>query len=317
MAHAIESDKFFCVGEKAWHGIGQVLQTAPDCAKAHELTGNHGIFATNVYGGEDNSEHILAAGYKAITRDDGKILSVMSDRYGIVQPSDFWDNLQPFLDTGLCEIESGGVLNEGSKMFGTLKVKDAIRDVLPGDPIRQYIRQVIAWDGTSSYVLGDNATRIVCANTLYSAEQEGKNLLFKVRCTKNMQDRIDIARQSILMVLENLNNSVEAYKALAAKQQTKQQQIAYVHQVLEFDPKDKDNSPQAVNKAAEVVRLIDTQRGLEKVPAMRGTAWQSYNAITDYLSHSYGHNADSRLTANIFGEAARINKRALNMALTC
>ncbi len=61
--------------------------------------------------------------------------------------------------------------------------------------------------------------------------------------------------------------------------------------------------------------LIDGQKGLELVPAARGTAWQAYNAVTDYLTHTAGRNNDNRLHGQYFGQAADVNQQALQLAL--
>jgi hypothetical protein len=38
--------------------------------------------------------------------------------------------------------------------------------------------------------------------------------------------------------------------------------------------------------------------------------------VTQFISHERGHNADSRLRANWYGEGRKMNDRAFNLAMT-
>ena len=69
------------------------------------------------------------------------------------------------------------------------------------------------------------------------------------------------------------------------------------------------------NQSERVVELLDTQKGLDLVPAVRRTAWQAYNAVTEYLTHEHGRSEDTRLNSQWFGASANVNRKALSMAL--
>lgn len=320
MSHDIESDFFFCVGEKAWHNIGKVLSAAPSIIEAHNLTGGFEVVEMENYAGpetptSDPSDY-ADTGYKSIVRNDGKVLSVMKQRYEIIQPKELWENFEVFLDTGLCEIETGGILANGRKMFGTLKIKDAVREVIKGDEIRANILSLHSFDGSCNLEIRDCNTRVVCANTLACAQMEGSKHLFKIRHTKNMRNKIEDAKQHILNVLDNLDKQMVIYKALAVKKMKSEDQEKYINEVFEYDPDNEELSTRLENKVHYVIDLLEGQKGLELVPAVRGTAWQAYNAVSQYCTHDIGNYESTRLEANLFGgEAQRLNKRALDLAI--
>jgi hypothetical protein len=143
------------------------------------------------------------------------------------------------------------------------------------------------------------------------------NTRFSFKHTKNIRDRIDAAQATIAQTLAQFERNVEAYQSLAAKKVTRQAMTSYVRRVFIPEQKDLDNevSGKLEAKVQTVIDLLDNQRGMELVPAIRGTAWQAYNAVSEYLTHDYGHTDDSRLNAQWFGASAKDNSRALNMAL--
>jgi len=112
---------------------------------------------------------------------------------------------------------------------------------------------------------------------------------------------------------------VESYKHLAERKVTRTTQEEYITKLLEPDlldaKKASDVSTKAKNKVNHVIDLLDHQRGIEKVPAMRGTAWQAYNAVSEYITHENGRNPDSILNNQYFGDGVKLNHEALTLAM--
>lgn len=59
--------------------------------------------------------------------------------------------------------------------------------------------------------------------------------------------------------------------------------------------------------------LFENGRGNEQ-PAVRGTWWAAYNAVTEFVTHHRGRTDEARLQAT-FSDAGEINRRALTTAL--
>ena len=66
----------------------------------------------------------------------------------------------------------------------------------------------------------------------------------------------------------------------------------YVQRVLKVED-DLDASTRMKNIIEEIVRLAETGRGND-LPSVRGTYWTGYNAVSEYLTHERGRNADNR-----------------------
>ena len=71
--------------------------------------------------------------------------------------------------------------------------------------------------------------------------------------------------------------------------------------------------PEQYNRPVKrVLELVDAQPGAEMA---RGTLWNQYNALTYFVDHERGRNADSGLNSAMFGEGAQLKQNALELAM--
>lgn len=322
MAHEIEDNKAFFNAVPAWHGLGTVLKGAPTIEEAWKIAYPHELFKLPLQAViPDDGATMPLKRYQAVMRDDGKEIGVVGKDYELTQPWESFDFFRPYLDSGLVELEAGGSLRDGSRMWGLAKIKGADAEVVKGDPVRGYLLTYTSFDGSLSHGIQQTGIRVVCANTLAMAmgsagEKSVTNARFKH--TKNIRDRIADVQAEVMEAIKGFNDSVEAYRFIAKKKVTDPQLRAYVRNVIELDAKRDEEgnvSDRTEAKIDEVTALIFDQRGLDLIPAVRGTMWQGYNAVTQYLTHDYGRTPDSRLNAQWFGESARVNRIALEMAV--
>ena len=320
MAHQIEGNYAF-FGDKlpAWHGIGHVLKDAPTPEKAWSLAYPHNLFQYDISAkmpdGNGGAFYHDAPGYSAIVRDDGKVLGIHSDKYGLTQPFEVFKRFEPLIDSGLVELHAGGSLCEGRKMWALAKIKGGDADILPNDTIRAYLLFQTSFDGSCVAGAGFTGVRVVCANTLAMAQND---VTFRTKHTKNVNRRLDAYRDDVAQTLLAFRENVENMRTLARKQVTRASQETYIrHVIVGPEPKEapREISTKLENKVAEVVELLDTQKGLKDLPKMRGTAWQAYNAVTEYITHKAGRTVDSRVDSQWFGANARLNQTALDLAL--
>jgi phage/plasmid-like protein (TIGR03299 family) len=321
MAHQIEQNyAFFASSKPAWHGLGTVLNTAPSIAEAWKLAYPFEVFqlpvSAKLTDDQGIDHHTDCPDHAAIVRSDGKVLSVMSDRYGVVQPYDVFQCFEPLIEAGLVELEAGGSLKDGKKMWALGKVKGADAEILPGDRIKAYLLFHTSFDGSCKLGAGLTGVRVVCANTLASAQSAG--LSHTTKHTKGVKDRLDAIAADLEQVIKSWAHNVELYRTLAEKKVTKTAQQEYIVKVIAPELLDdkKEVHTKTKNKVRFVLDMLDYQRGKELVPAAIGTAWQAYNAVSEYLTHENGRDADSRVDSQYFGEGARLNSKALDLALS-
>lgn len=324
MAHDIEGNfAFFASGLPAWHNLGTVLKDAPSVEEAWRLAYPFEVFkltaAAKVTDDQGNSVYSDSPDHSAIVRSDGKHLSYASNAYEVVQPFQIFDSFSPLIDSGLVELEAGGSLSDGKRIWGLGKIKNSECEILPGDPIKAYMLFHSSFDGSLTTGFKHTGVRVVCANTLAQAMRSQSD--FTSRHTVNTHARIEDYVKQVEAMLHGFSENVAIMKALARKKVSREAQIRYIGECLLTKPElelvEKDALPtKTMNKVRYVVDLLDTQRGLELIPAMRDTAWQAYNAISEYVTHEAGRTDDSRVNSQWFGAGAQLNNKAMALAQT-
>lgn len=319
MSHEIEDNKAFFKGQPAWHGLGKVLSDAPSVKEAWEIAYPHTLHECPIeaYILDDNSvkNYLPLTTHKAIIRDDGKHLGIVGIDYKLEQPFEVMNFFQPYIESGLVELEAGGSLREGSRIWALGKIKQSEKEIVKGDTVKAYLLAATAFDGSLARLTKFCDTRVVCANTLAIARGE-RTTEWKVRHTKNMDEKMEAVQEHVSAALNAHNKSVEAYRYLASKKMERKAQVSYIVEVIAGKKEKKDWSAQLTTKVTTVIDLIDRQRGLEYVPAIKGTAWQAYNAVSEYVTHHAARNSDNRLNNQWFDASTQdLNQRALEVAL--
>jgi phage/plasmid-like protein (TIGR03299 family) len=318
MAHEITDNQAFFVEKPAWHGLGVTLSEAPTPAEAWKLAYPGTVHKVPLKGflGEDAIAD--APGSYGMYRSSGEYLGHVGENYEVLQPEEHFRAFEPYIDAGIIDLETGMALRGGKRIAILAKLKNADADILPGDSVRGYWLLHASFDGSLALGCKGTGIRVVCANTLAMSLRDGQKQI-KIRHTKNMREKLADAQETLAKELAGFQKDVEAMQHLAKSKVSRKQQIDYIANVFLAGKteEERENPPTVtVNKIQHVIDLLDQQRGLDLVPASRGTAWQAYNAISEYVTHDHGRSVDSRLNGQFFGDSARLNARAFSDALT-
>jgi phage/plasmid-like protein (TIGR03299 family) len=323
MAHEIEGNSAFFTRKPAWHKLGTVLQDAPSLEDAWRIAYPHELFKLQLQAvlPTDDGTILTQAidNHCAIIRSDGKEIGCVGKDFEIVQPWQAMQVFEPILSSGLATLESGGSLRDGKRMWGLAKIVGSDTEIVKGDVVKAYLLMATGFDGSLSHIIKATNTRVVCNNTLSQALGTNSNSGYKFKHTKSIHSKLINATSAIHETLSQFKKDCEAYKVLAEKKVNDSQIKTYIRNVLctkEELSGDKEISSRKENTIDDVYRITMNQRSLEYVPAVRGTAWQAYNGVTEYLTHTYGNTDDSRLDSQWFGASASLNTHALNLALT-
>jgi phage/plasmid-like protein (TIGR03299 family) len=323
----------FSVGAKPWHGLGHTLAAAPSIREGIVLAGMNWrvslrpMFTSIIDGGTilDVPDH------RAVWREDtGTILGVVGDGFHVLQNEDAFAFFQPLVDDGLVTLETAGVLREGRRVWVMAKIAGDPAVIVPGadDIVDLYALLCHGHDGSLAVRIGSNRVRVVCANTLAAALDEGDGLAV-IKHTSGMASAMATARTVLTHQIELFRGSAEGWRFLASRTCTDADFTAYALRVVSLVRGASDERVREVTPDVETGgRILRTLRPLfegglgNDRPGVRGTWWAAYNAITQWLTHERGaatgtdrERAERRFAELHLGAGRRLGQRALMLAL--
>lgn len=317
MAHEIYgNDSLFLVKTPAWHGLGTVLDSAPNSTEAAAMAfarrdgrpGPWNVVQAPLF----LQDGTLVESHKAILRDDTHDqLGIVGARYEPVQPFALYEAAAPIVETGRAHWETGGSLRGGTINWGLLALDPM--EIAKGDAIRPYLRVDNVHDGTRSVSVGFTSIRVVCANTLAVSHTEGGSMSFRFRHTSTVNDRLEEAARILAQAERLTHESIREARLMAARRVTKAETEAFLAHVV--PDAETDRGQKRVEETRLTLRqALDMAPGAD-LPTARGTAWGLYNAATYYTSHLRGDDATKRLEALWYGTGADLNETARDAAL--
>ncbi|GAC1312574.1 MAG: hypothetical protein NVSMB24_34340 [Mucilaginibacter sp.] len=220
MAHQIGFNQktgrnsFMSVKEKAWHGLGQIIDRYPTSSEAIQHAGLDYIEEKRPLFTYDTANHLGEGSddilipeievpnfFATVRADTEQVLGVVGNDYEVVQNRDAFS----FFDAIVCGgegilYETAGALGNGERIFITAKLPDYIR-VGVKDWIEQYLFLTTTHDGLGSITAAFTPIRIVCNNTLNAAMTNHSGTI-KIRHTTSATERLKQAHS--LMDITNL-----------------------------------------------------------------------------------------------------------------
>lgn len=320
MSHMIETMTY--VGATPWHELGVKLDAPPTTREAIVAAGLDWEVGLKDLVTTDGTPVTHRATYR---KSDQKILGVVGPSYCPIQNASAFDWFDPFVTSGEATIETAGSLEGGKRIWVLAKLSRDPSEIVPGDVVQKYLLLANAHDGTLAGRVGFTPVRVVCHNTLSMATEGGESKLVRVFHTKNAVDVLAKVRDIMNLANQSFEATADQYRYLAGKQVCAGDLEKYVK--LVFPPRVKPVAAQSEGALAvlreEVAKrspTLEAIRGLfedgagNQLPGVRGTYWAAYNAVTEYVTHHRGRDAESRLNAS-FSDGALINRRALSSAL--
>ena len=92
-------------------------------------------------------------------------LSVVSNRYQVVQPREVLEFYRDLVEVGGFELETAGVLKGGRKLWALARTGQEAM-LKGGDAVKAYLLLATACDGTLATTAQFTSVRVVCNNTL-------------------------------------------------------------------------------------------------------------------------------------------------------
>jgi phage/plasmid-like protein (TIGR03299 family) len=307
MAHELEfingMASFFSVNQTAWHGEGTLLTTAPTFDEALALANlsytvekRPTMYQCTTDDG-DTYVKTSESAFVTVRTDTQQELGAVGSNYVPLQNVDAFRVLEPLLDTGVAQLETGGVIRDGADAWLMVKW-----DLSKFGPVTQDVfgAEVLPFgllannhNGRRGIVLQDTNIRVVCANTLGFAEGSTERRIMVKHSAQGMDKLIDAAQTMWHGIIDRYETLAEQYKLLKETMITQDQFEALVLDAVAPHPvKDPKFNPEA-RLAEVVVERAERKRNALQTAWAGGqghtgepSAWFAYNGAVEVLDHN-------------------------------
>jgi phage/plasmid-like protein (TIGR03299 family) len=324
---------FFSVKEKAWHGLGQIVEGYPTSAEALKFAGLDYTVAKRKLFTFDNENETANQDieikipeievpnfYATIRTDNETVLGVVGKDYEVVQNMDAFSFFDAIVGGDGIQYETAGALGKGERIFITAKLPNYIK-VGNDDLIEQYLFLTTSHDGGGSITAAFTPIRIVCNNTLNAAMRNSTNSI-KIRHTQNAKERLEEAHK-VMGISNKLSEELEGIfnqwatvtitdtevKKLIQKAMAPSKEVLRNLQAGQLD--DLSN---CFKNICDNVYEYGMSSPSQQTTTTKGTVFGAYNSITGYFQNVRTYkNEEAKLKSIMYGTGMQRTQRAFNL----
>jgi len=310
MAHLVETMAY--VNATPWHGLGNPLtENQPleiwlrEAGMAWDILDNPVLYRSpeGLQSFTDN---------KVLFRSDTLApLSVVSQRYQVVQPREVLEFYRDLVELGGFQLETAGVLKGGKKLWALARTgQDAL--LRGNDQVKAYLLLATACDGTLATTAQFTSVRVVCNNTLQMATENGSGAIKVPHSTKFDPAKV---KQQLGLGVSTWQHFIADMRRLSERPVNPFEARRYMVEVL-GDPALHFHEQPNIKVLNHVFGLYAGQGMGSNLASANDTAWGLVNAVTQFVDHERrARSPDNRLDSAWFGIGSLIKQKALDEAL--
>jgi phage/plasmid-like protein (TIGR03299 family) len=295
MAHLVETMAY--VGQTPWHGLGNPLgkrQSIDVWAKQAGMDWD--IRETPVRymtrGNDVLGEIMSFPEQKVLFRSDTNTpLSVVSNRYQVVQPREILEFYRDLTKVSGFELETAGVLKGGKKFWALAKTGQDF--ALKGNDVTNgYILLATACDGTLATTAQFTSIRVVCNNTLAVALAGGCSA---VKVPHNTTFDAQAVKKQLGISVSSWDNFMYSMKTLSERKVKGKEAQNFFLRVFtdQGKPGVGTSNERSMSKSLE---LFEGRGRGSDLASANGTAFGLLNAVTEFVDHERkARSVDNRL----------------------
>ena len=318
MAHLVETMAYS--GATPWHGLGSRLsQRHPLEVWQREAGMDWQIQESPVHFKSDaagplGSIHSFPE-QKVLYRSDTKApLSVVSQRYQVVQPREVLEFYRDLTQVSGYELETAGVLKDGRK-FWALARTGQNTSLKGNDLVNGYLLLATSCDGTLATTATPTTVRVVCNNTLTIAVNGAPHAIKVPHSTRFDAQAV---KKQLGIAVSQWDEFMYRMRILADRKVRSNEALNYFMGVMCDTSLSSEMPDKLVNERAmrKVQSLYEGRGRGSQLEAANGTAWGLLNAVTEYVDHERrARSNEYRMDSAWFGQGAVIKQKALDSAL--
>ena len=254
--------------------------------------------------------------YRSDTGDD---LSVVSNKYQVVQPRQIVEFYRNLVEQYGFEIEVVGALKGGRKVWALANTGNAFQ-LRDRDDVKGYLLLATSYDGTMATQARFTSVRVVCNNTLSLASGQGRADVTVPHSTTFDASKVQLD----LKIGPAWDEYQRAAREMTGRVVSRDETVRFLLDVY-YDLGSKEEiaafqADEKKAKAGEKLMLRLTKALFEspgaQLSSARGTLWGALNAVTYDVDHQLpSRSQDTRLDKAWFGAGNNLKDRAWQKAL--
>jgi phage/plasmid-like protein (TIGR03299 family) len=331
-------------GKKPWHGYGQCMPSGQplevwlrQAGMDYEVIARPLAYVSNRVIEKDGSvvsdtstemlhqlqlqnkfdvpKYSPLSGKRVLTRDDtGDILSIVTDRYNVVQPKEVMEFFRDLISDMGFEMHTAGVLADGKRVWALAKTGKGFS--INGDIVDGYLLLATSYDGKFSTTAQFTSIRVVCWNTLSWSLDMGEDTKAGVVRIPHTAEFDPKAVKEELGLLNDLGNSgfknfEENVIKLADYKVSKRQAVDFFLELLGVD---EEASGRQLQTTKKLLAFYESGPGAQ-LASSHNTTWGLVNAVSFLTDHARRGRTDRRFNSAAFGEGAKLKAKAFEKAL--
>lgn len=243
--------------------------------------------------------------------DNHDMLSIVSDRYKVVQPKQVLEFFQSLIDKNGFKMHTAGALRGGRRVWALAETGRNLK--IDDDEIGAYLLLATSYDGTFATTAQFTSVRVVCNNTLsWSLEGGAEGGIVKIPHNQNF-DEVDVKLGLGLDV--DWMEFERVVTKLASHKVTDREAIDFFLDVLSVTEEEVTEHGTQLMNVKKLMNFYKSAPGSELSTA-KDTAWGLVNAVSFFTDHARAaKNAGARFDSASFGSGAKLKRRALKLAL--
>ncbi|URW82160.1 DUF932 domain-containing protein [Alcaligenes sp. DN25] len=315
MAHHVEQMAY--VGLEPWHGLGNKLSANQPIEVWQKQAGMDWHIKSSPVQFLDTvddtqSRLITFPQSRVLYRSDTQApLSVVSQRYQVVQPRDILEFYRDLTEVSGFQLETAGVLKGGKKVWALARTGHSAT-IQGNDVTNAYVLLATACDGTLSTTAQFTAVRVVCNNTLAVSIDDSKGA---VKVPHSTAFDAEAVKRQLGISVSSWDTFMYRMKVLSERKVKDSEAEGFVRLLFTDARQDTTSKPNEWAMSKVLALYNGSGRGAE-LGSAHGTALGLLNSVTEFVDHEQrARNTDYRLDSAWFGLGAALKQKALDRSL--
>jgi len=303
--------------EPAWHGLGTVVDHLMKAEEAFKLAQlDWTVEKRQLFNKVDDTTFNPIDAYGIFRTTDSQLLGTCGKMYKPIQNSQGFELIDALLELadGGAYYETAGALGSGEIVWALARIPEQFR-ILGGEEHKLFLMFMTRHDGNGSARCKLVDTRVVCQNTLSVAigERGGE---VRIAHFGKVDEKIAAAKKLMAATGETVKALEAKLNALAMREVTRDLFFATMNDLF---PPDEDKLAAGVEEKARLVKIADiaelfADNDGNANPAIKGSALNLLNAVTQYTDHVIGTDK-TRARSAMFGNGDLLKGAALDIIL--